>query len=491
MSQVTIQDVGPVKHITFEVPDGGGICILKGRNGKGKSQTLDAVDALVTGKGSLSVRDGALHGEVNGFGARITVGRSTRRSGELEVVSLDGRLDVSVLVDPLIKSPEAADARRIKALVQLAKILPAADLFYDLAGGQADFERVITPAALASDDLVAMAERIKRDFEAEARREESKAEHAEGHARGARESAAGVDANAECDSAKVQAELEDAIRHESDLTARRVAADKATRQAQAARDSLEDAEAAYKGKSVADCRTTEEAAGIKAEWAAAAVTAAQEALRKAQADQQAANTAYSHAIAELMQAEEHEKVVAQWREQLRASVPPKPSDEMLATAQQRVTVARQAVEQAGVVRRAKEQLEKADRHTKEAGEHRRQAAKLRNAAQGTDGVLSEVVARSGSPLRVSAGRLVLQTTRGETYFGDLSHGERWKIALDIAIEAIGERGVLTVPQECWEGLDIFARQAIAEHVAGRGVIVLTAEASADEEIVAEVFDAAQ
>jgi hypothetical protein len=47
--------------------------------------------------------------------------------------------------------------------------------------------------------------------------------------------------------------------------------------------------------------------------------------------------------------------------------------------------------------------------------------------------------------------------------------------------------VLTIPQEAWESLDPFNRQMIAEHVAGRGVVVLTAEASSDEEIVAGIY----
>ena len=100
-----------------------------------------------------------------------------------------------------------------------------------------------------------------------------------------------------------------------------------------------------------------------------------------------------------------------------------------------------------------------------------------------------MVARSGSPLRVEAGRLVLDTHRGATYFADLSHGERWKIALDIGIDAVGENGVLTIPQEAYESLDPVNRRSIAEHVYGRGVVIITAEASEDEVLTAEVFDA--
>ena len=120
-----------------------------------------------------------------------------------------------------------------------------------------------------------------------------------------------------------------------------------------------------------------------------------------------------------------------------------------------------------MIRDAKRKLSEAEESAAKAKQHRAEADRLRKAA-GTDEVLSGVVSKSGSPLRVEAGRLVLDTHRGATYFGDLSHGERWKMAIDIAIEAVGPNGVLTVPQECWEGLDEIARKAIAEHVQGPG-----------------------
>ena len=86
-------------------------------------------------------------------------------------------------------------------------------------------------------------------------------------------------------------------------------------------------------------------------------------------------------------------------------------------------------------------------------------------------------------------RLVLDTRRGATYFADLSHGERWKLAIDIALDALGDRGVLVIPQESWEGCDNVARGEIAMHARTRGVVVLTAACSTDERITARQFDA--
>ena len=40
--------------------------------------------------------------------------------------------------------------------------------------------------------------------------------------------------------------------------------------------------------------------------------------------------------------------------------------------------------------------------------------------------------------------------RSATFYADLSSGERWRIALDIAIQAVGTGGLLVIPQEAWE-----------------------------------------
>ena len=110
-----------------------------------------------------------------------------------------------------------------------------------------------------------------------------------------------------------------------------------------------------------------------------------------------------------------------------------------------------------------------------AKQHRSDADKLRAAGKATDDILSGLVGKLGTALKVKSGRLILDTKRGETCFADLSPGERWKIALDIAIEQVGAGGVLPIPQEAWESLDPTNRRMLAEHVAGKHVTFITAE----------------
>jgi hypothetical protein len=63
----------------------------------------------------------AKSGVVSVPGVTMTVGRSVRRQGELQVETLEGRLSIADLVDPGFVDPERADAKRIKALVGLSK----------------------------------------------------------------------------------------------------------------------------------------------------------------------------------------------------------------------------------------------------------------------------------------------------------------------------------------------------------------------------------
>jgi hypothetical protein len=354
-------------------------------------------------------------------------------------------------------------------------------------GTAAEFEAVVGSKTIETDDLILMAARVKRDLEQKAREAEDRAEHAMGHAKANKEAAADIDVDCECDSAKLQAALEAAVRHEEQLRAKDRHAGQVLTEAERASAALEDAAAEYSGPNPMTAKTQLDMCYDAVEKSRQHVAAVREQLAKAEKELQEDRQAQEHAERVLSTALSHEKVVAQFRQQVSEakSIQRVPGDE-LAKATEAVTGARQALERGVLIRKAKEQLAAAEQSSKVAGGHRMQAAKLREAAKGTDEVLSAVVAKTGSRLRVEAGRLVLDTKRGVTYFADLSHGERWKIALDIAIEAVGEGGLLTCPQEAFESLDPDNRRLVHEHLIGSGVVMLTAEADAGE-LRAEVY----
>ena len=484
MSTVIVENIGPVKKLRIPVPENGGLVVLRGRNGAGKTRTLEGIESLASGNGRISVRDGALNGRIAGFGACMTVARSTRRSGELEVVTLDGKLNAADLVDPGIKSPEAADAHRIRALIQTAGIEGDASLFWPLFGGQAQFESLASKAIKQDADPVELASRIKREVEAAARTEEAQAQTALGHARAHRESAGDVRPEEARDANELQRELEEAIRARSDVESLTREARDAHRQAAMDRQRLASIVAPVVPVARATAReTTEALSAFEAD-----VAAAEHALRRAIASRDVAREKATAAAQALENAEAQQILIDGLNESiLKAEAMREPNEQELENSELRVAEAQKAVEDGVRIRDALQRMELARKHQQEAENHAARASLLRDAARGTDEVLSGMVANLGTGLRVEAGRLVLKTDRGDTYFGDLSHGERWKIAIDLCVDQVGAAGLLVIPQEAFEGLDPQNRSLIARHAEARGVIVMTAEASDDEEITAEVF----
>ena len=484
---IEVVNCGPIEKLTIPVPENGGLVVLKGTNDIGKSETIAAVEAAVSGRGKIEVRRGSVRGSLSGLGVSVNVGRSMKRAGELTVNTLEGRLSIEDLIEPKVKDPAAADARRIKTLVQVTGAKADPTLFHALVGGREEFDRHVSESATQSDDLVVMADRIKRDFESAARKEESQAEHAEGRAKGAREAAAAVDVTGECDAAKLGAALESAVRIEASLKAQAAAFVRAKRALELARDQLEDQELSYTGPSLEQCKQAEAIEQARVEITARAQREAEERLRAAQAEAAEARNSLAAAINARKAAERHDATVAQFREQLAASMPAEVPAEELARAAAAVMAAREAVERGSLIRHAREQRAESERILAQAGEHRRKAETLRAAARGTEDVLSSLVASCGTKLRVEAGRLMVDTERGPKTFGELSHGTRSKIALDIAIEAVGPGGVICLKQEYWEGIAPAKKRELAEHVRGRGVVVLTAQATDDESITPQVM----
>lgn len=500
MSTIEIKDIGPVEHVSIPIPEEGGVVVLKGRNGAGKSNTLSAVESLTTGRGQLAVRDGALRGEVTGCGATITVGRATRRTGELEVVTLEGKLSIAELVDPGLKSEAAADAKRIKALVSLTGTDADPSEFHKLLGGKEAFQAIVSPSSTEDSDWVQMAEKIKREIEREARKEEDAAEYANGKARGMIDAADEGDEPIELlDQKHLQQQLVEAVDRLSRLQAEERASLDAMKRQEEAKAKLaacevdSDAlmEEATKARDAAiqshgefDEQLDAKIAEVK-ELETKIIQANEEAIRLAGKRDEAWNLVNAAEkrvqaiVAQNQSIEELRRVVTQ-------TVPYVDSEE-IAKADAEVTRLTEQIQQAGIAHEKAKQREAANAIKQKAANHRQRAEELRNAAQSTDEVLSALVAKSCQLLRVEHGRLVLDTHRGTTYFAELSHGERWKLAIDVALEQIGDRGIIVIPQEAWEGCDDFARAAIREHAKERGVVVMTAECSNEEAIVASEY----
>ena len=471
---VALVNVAPIERLAIPLPPSG-VVVLHGRNGLGKSHALAAVDSLVSGRGKVPCRDGAAKGLVEGFGARLTIGRSSRRTGEAEVASLEGRLDISQLVQPPIKEEEAADRTRIKALIQLAGASADIAHFARILPEGTALGQLIPPSE-QSDDPVILAGRIKRALEAEARRAERAAEEARGKAAALQGEAAacGCDRQAlDLRRDKAEAALQAALVAAKEIETRAAEARKAAARAEKAAEAM----AALRQSQAAG--DDPEALAREESELTDHVAKLEKALAVAQERRSQVRRRLSEARTVRSQIEQLERIV---------SAVPEPIDEaQIAAASEAVAQARADYDRAVQAERAWALARRADEQRQAAAAAEREALVLRDAAQATDGVLSELVGQVTSRLRVADGRLVVDTDRGAEPFGELSPGERWRIAIEIAAEQLGRGGLVTIPQEAWEALDPTNRAEVADIAAKVGVLILTAEASDDPTITPRVF----
>ena len=467
MKNIEIKNIGPIASVTIPVPEAGGVVVLTGRNGSGKSHALEAVSAAATGNGKPPLKDMAKSGTVSVPGVTMTV---ARRQGELQVETLDGRLSIADLVDPGVVDPERADARRIKALVGLSK----ADISEgDLHG----FPENLTKDLSLDDPVAAIAELRKR-LNIGANEYEKLSAKDEAAATAILESLAG-DLDTPIDPAAAQGRVTTALRAMDALQKQDELARAASERIGAARERLAEFPVVDLEQALQKAAQLEDETAQKKALALELKAKYESALADYKTSMSDRDTAIAHAEDAKAQAKLRDELERQIQE---AHVEP-PSQDALNAAAAELATAKFAQSLAAQQQVMAQQRERADALTLSAQEYADEAKELREKAKQTDEVLSEIVAEiPACPLRVIDGRLVTNTKRGATFYADLSAGERWRIALDIAIQAVGTGGRLVIPQEAWEGLDPANRTAIDAQAKAAQVVVLTAECSADEGI---------
>ena len=472
---IELDNIGAIRSAKILIPKDGGVVVLTGRNGSGKSTALDAIQSAMTGKGKPPITDMAKSGSVSVAGVTMKVSRSVRRQGELQVETLDGRLSIADLVDPGFVDPDCADAKRIKALVGLSK----ADISEgDLHG----FPENLTKDLSLDDPVAAMAELRKR-LNIGANEYEKLSAKDEAAATAILESLTG-DLDTPIDPAAAQERVTAAIRAMDALKKQSELAEAAKVRIAAARERMGhlselpslDLEKAIQDATRLEQETAQKkalAVELKAKYEAALAD-----YKESVVHRDAATDRFEDAQAQA-------KLRAELDRQIQESHVEPPSADALADAAAELDAAKAAQAKAAQQQVMMQQRERADALILTAQEYADEAKELREKAKQTDEVLSEIVSEiPACPLRVVDGRLVTDTKRGATFYSDLSAGERWRIALDIAIQAVGTGGLLVIPQEAWEGLDPANRAAIDAQAKAAQVVVLTAECSADDGIVA-------
>ena len=463
MRTIELLNVGPIQRLDIPIPEGGGVVVLRGRNGTGKTTALDAVSAMLEGDGAIAARDGEERGSVRGLGCEVLVRKRTSHAGTLEVHRIQGE-DPGQLVDPGIVDPVAADRARIRALCRLARVTPSRALF-------AEVEKVAgTPLPITlSEDLAESASKTKRAIQAKARDAEDQANVASGRLQALLSASREAPLDGPCDAPALAQALDDATRALARAEGEADGRGQALKAAQVAREALDAALAGYSGPSVQDAQA-------KLSEAESAEEAAREALTRAQ-------QAKASARADVLRAREFAATCESWQASIAAAeglseFAPEELDEL----RERVRQAREAEARGRDIRKAREQRAEAEQVLKEVDTLRAQAERLREAADACDQVVSAAIAEvAPRGLGVSDGRLTFEhPTRGKVPFAELSHGERWSVAMDVGIDAVGPNGLLAIAQEAWEGLDGEHRSAVAAHARRRKAVVLTAEATMDD-----------
>lgn len=481
MKTISVSNVGPIEKFDIKF-NGPGVHVVTAANGAGKSMLLDAVSKLAGGKGPVPLKDGAKRGHVEGFGARITVGASCKHVGEFDVTNLEGKFDISELVDPGVASPDAADRRRIKALVSLTGVKPDIKLFEEVIGSELVKTHAST-STLGTDDLVDMAAKLKRDFERKALEQEDKAKKELAMGLGLEVAIHSIDRSQEHDAPALQKWLEEALGRQATLLERDKHATAHRQRLLEARRKLDATQGAYTGPTVATAASKVAVATDEAAHADAVVSHIEKQLAQAERVRDEKYTALEPAKAALTAAKEYAKLIQQCEETLAAdSVLPVGVDEIEA-AQQGVAARRVAVEQGAVIRKANEQALQVGEHRARSSAATAAAECLRTCAKQTDDVLSSAI--QCERIRVESvdgvARLVVDhPLRGPgSPFHELSEGEKWRIAINIAADRVGEQGLIVLRQEAWESLDCNAREAIHRHAVERSVYVLAGEAIKD------------
>lgn len=472
--QITLENVGPVKRCTLPVPKGGGVVVLRGRNGSGKTHVLNAVQALVSGDGSLPVRDGQGRASVEGLGVTLRVGKRAARSGELEVTAIEGGVDPSTLVDPGIQDPEKADAQRVKALLTLARAEARPEQFNGLMPG------VELPLGDETDP-VKLAAIAKRAYQARARDSEQEAELAKREAAALESDPEGYRYDGPTDPQVLQSQLEAATRRKMELEAAARANEAATIRAN---EALARVRVLSHGHDTKLRLATEQRDAAQAEWDnhERIVADLKQQLADALVRRDEAEKRTEQAAANVESLESAGRTILELEAEVNKASGIVPVDtEAITEAAEAVTAATDNIRRAQLKRQHEAQIERCREAKVRSSTAGLAARDAREAAAKCDDVLSSLIDTCGTGLRFDGGRLRLATDRGpDELYADLSHGERWRIAIDVCVTSVGAEGLIVIPQEAWEGLDPIARKQIAQHCREVSATAVTAEADACE-----------
>jgi hypothetical protein len=279
--KLIVEGIGPIASRSVFDVSGPGTHVIVGRNGRGKSTILNVVNALAGSKPKLTVNDGADEGVARAFGRELRITLRRDLSGNLELGSIDPDLDPSVIVDPGIQDPEAADRMRARTFGSIGRVRPNVEAFRatlsQLLPADVDFESLASARVHEADSIVEQARLLKLDAEKVALASEREAVTLDDQARALAHSVAEFSPDEPHDEYELAQAYEATVRASAAAESERRVALKRRDEVAAAKAKLEAAAAARGGASRED--------------AAAMLSAAKTALEQAEKDARQADAA--------------------------------------------------------------------------------------------------------------------------------------------------------------------------------------------------------
>lgn len=487
--KIVIENIGPIERLEF-APKPGTITVFRGRNGAGKSTALNAINGIaLNGSQRLTSRDGTVGGKVEGFGATLKIARNgaNRRMGDVEVESIEDQYNIADLVDPQIKDPAAADAKRIRALVSLAGVAADIETFRGLFGSTEQFDSVVKPSSLKStDDVIQLADAIKRDVEAAARSIEAKCESEWSQIQSMRTQAGEPPAQGIIDEEQLKQKLEAATLRKAELHNQRdvyskIASEVSQIRLQKAELQLNMANINVERDNLQSFQEAEILLMNEQRQLEEAVDRAQKALisKQEELNQLRVQREYRQQRYELTL--KQQEMLASYDTSIdRLNGLPNPSNLEIVEAGKEVDLIHEQLNQLAQEKKAAELRALAAAREEALEVLRDKASALRQLSQRIPTVLANAVRSLKSSVDVTSDfRLIVNhEKRGQVFFAELSHGERWALALSLFLQAVEKNeqpAILAIPQEAWEGLDAYNKKLIADIVAQTQLMVFTAE----------------
>lgn len=476
---IEVTNPGPIEGVfSIDLTNGPGAYEFRGARGTGKTTCIASIDWLAGHRVDITLHDGALSGKVEGFGVVAPIGGRKRRKGELELDTIEAeKFSLTDLIDPPGKTPEVRDAHAIKALAVLSEVKADVNLYYDLAGGQAEFDAL---GVQPTDDPVLLATRVKQAYDKHARERQNTAGAEADHAAPLEHVPGGLDMSQSSDLVALgisRDQFRDTAQQTKSERESGIAKDEEIEQA---KSRLETMRAEYSGPTVDDAEAAMRVAVNNRALASKHIENLAIELEKAKAASEvckaefgAANSIHGAALSHHSAIEEVELIAMQTTDY--------PHESTVIINAKAVDTATDAYDQGVLIHDAKQNQEKAKVHRDAERKAEKEAAGSRNKAGQVFDILAQSLHTKHLTIQTVDGapRLFVQhPNRGKTAFdrvNGLSDGERVDFTLRELLPHIKSPGLLPIPQRVWQDLQPTDRAKLHTLAVEKGLYLFGAQ----------------